>query len=130
MLKLFPNQGEWRPKERKMKKWILAMAMLALSATLARADWKTVAEIAATDKSEARELAVNRTIRTVQIECTEGSVIVMTLWVREGAAKTEIRVARQFNKGDKQDFDLSYDRNVTGFRISDKGPGKYKVHAK
>ena len=54
MLKLFPNQGEWRPKERKMKKWILAMAMLALSATLARADWKTVAEIAATDKSEAR----------------------------------------------------------------------------
>ena len=113
-----------------MKKWILALALVVLGATMAQADRKTISEITATDKSEARELAVNRTIRTVQIECTEGSVIVNTLWVREGGAKTEIRVARKFNKGDKQDFDLSYDRNVTGFRISDKGPGKYKVHAK
>ena len=113
-----------------MKKWILAAAVLAAGATMALADWKTVAEVAATDKSEARELAVNRTIRTVQIECTEGSVIVMTLWVREGGAKTEIPVARQFNKGDKQNFDLGQDRNATGFRISDKGPGKYKIHAK
>lgn len=106
------------------------MVVLTLGATLAQAGWKTVDRITATGKTEARELAVNRTIRTVQIECTEGSVIVMTLWVREGAAKTEIRVARQFNKGDKQDYDLGSDRNVTGFRISDKGPGKYKVHAK
>ena len=113
-----------------MKKWILAWALVAMSATMALADWKTVAEIAATDKSEARELAVHRTIRTVQIECTEGSVIVMTLWVREGGAKTEIRVARQFAKGEKQDVDLSYARNVTGFRISDKGPGKYVIRAK
>ena len=116
--------------EKTMNKWLVVLAMLVLGATSALADWKTVAEITATDKGEARELAVNRTIRTVQIECTEGSVIVNTLWVREGGAKTEIRVARLFNKGDKQDFDLSYDRNVTGFRISDKGPGKYKVHAK
>ena len=113
-----------------MKKWWAALAALALSATAAWADWQTVAEVTATEKTEARELAVNRTIRTVQLQCTEGSVIVMTLWVREGGAKTEIRVARQFNKGDKQDFDLGQDRNATGFRISDKGPGKYKVHAK
>ena len=113
-----------------MKKWILALAMVVLGATMAQADWKTISEITATDKSEARELAVNRTIRTVQIECTEGSVIVMTLWVREGGAKTEIRVARQFNQGDKQDFDLGQNRNATGFRISDKGPGKYKVHVR
>ena len=113
-----------------MKKWWAALAALALSATAAWADWQTVAEVSATEKTEARELAVNRTIRTVQIECTEGSVIVMTLWVREGGAKTEIRVARQFNQGDKQDFDLGQDRNATGFRISDKGPGKYKVHVR
>ena len=113
-----------------MKKWILALALVVLGATMAQAGWKTISEITATDKSEARELAVNRTIRTVQIECTEGSVIVMTLWVREGGAKTEIRVARQFSKGDKQDFDLGQDRNATGFRISDKGPGKYKIHVR
>ena len=113
-----------------MKKWMAMAALLALGATTALADWHPVADVTATDKSEARELAVNRTIRTVQIECTEGSVIVMTLWVREGGAKTEIRVARQFNQGDKQDFDLGQDRNATGFRISDKGPGKYKVHVR
>ena len=113
-----------------MKKWWAALAALALSATAAWADWQTVAEVSATEKTEARELAVNRTIRTVQLQCTEGSVIVMTLWVREGGAKTEIRVARQFAKGEKQDVDLSHARNVTGFRISDKGPGKYVIRAK
>ena len=44
--------------------------------------------------------------------------------------QTEIRVARQFAKGEKQDVDLSHVRNVTGFRISDKGPGKYVIRAK
>ena len=113
-----------------MKKWWAALAALALSATAAWADWQTVAEVSATEKTEARELAVNRTIRTVQIECTEGSVIVNTLWIREGGAKTEIRVAKRFSQGEKQDIDLSYDRNVTGLRISNQGPGKFKVHAK
>ena len=113
-----------------MKKWILALVVMVWGATAAFADWKTVAEVTAGKKAEATELAVNRTIRTVQIECTEGSVIVNALWVREGGAKTEIRVARRFNQGEKQDIDLGYDRNVTGFRISNQGPGKFKVHAK
>ena len=110
-----------------MKKWWAALAALALSATAAWADWQTVAEVTATEKTEARELAVNRTIRTVQIECTEGSVIVMTLWVREGAAKTEYRVARQLAEGEKFDVELGQVRNATAFRISDKGPGRYKI---
>ena len=113
-----------------MKKWILGLTVLALAAMAAWADWEKVAEVTATAKSEARELALNRTIRTVQIHCIEGSVIVMTMWVREGPAKNEIRVARAFNAGDKQDIDLGHDRAVTGFRISDKGPGKYRVYAK
>ena len=116
--------------ENKMKKWILAMAMLALGAATALAgDWKTVVDVVATDKAEARELTVNRTIHAVRIACIEGSVIVNTLWVREGAAKSEIRVARKFNKGDMQEFDLGGEKNVTGFRISDKGPGTYKITA-
>ena len=110
-----------------MKKWILALAMVAMSATMAQAGWKTISEIAATDKSEARELAVNRTIRTVQFEGLEGTVIVTTLWVREGAAKTEYRVARQLAAGEKFDVDLGQVRNATAFRISDKGPGRYKI---
>ena len=112
-----------------MKKW-LWMAVLAMAAAGAWADWKTVAEVPVGAQAQATELAVNRTIRTVQIECTDGAVLVNTLWIREGAAKTEIRVARRFNKGEKQDIDLGYDRTVTGFRISNQGPGKFKVHAK
>ena len=110
-----------------MKKWILALAMVAMSATMAQAGWKTISEIAATDKSEAREITVNRSIQKVRFECKEGSVIVMTMWVREGAAKTEYRVARQLAPGEKYDVELGQTRNATAFRISDKGPGRYKI---
>lgn len=113
-----------------MKKWAAMAAMLALGATTALAgDWHVVADITATDKSEAREIPVNRSIRTVRFESAskDGAVIVMTMWVREGAEKTEYRVARQLAPGEKFDVDLGQVRNATGFRISDKGPGRYKI---
>ena len=111
-----------------MKKWILVLAVLVAGSMSASAGWKTVAEVTA--GGDAKELAVNRTIRTVQIECTEGSVIVNTVVIREGAAKDPITVARRFSQGEKQDLDLGRDRTVTGLRISDGGKGRYKVHAK
>jgi hypothetical protein len=113
-----------------MKKYVLAMVMVALGVPLALADWQTVSEVTAGSKAAATELAVSRTIRTVQIECTEGAVLVNTLCIYEGGAKTEIRVTRRFNTGEKQDIDLGYDRTVTGFRISNQGPGKFKINAK
>ena len=116
--------------EKTMKTCWLALVLTVLCATAAFAEWGTVAEVVAGSQAEATELAVNRYIRTVEIECTSGSVLINTLWVREGAAKTEIRVARRFNAGEKQDIDLGTNRNVTGFRISNQGPGKFKVHAK
>jgi hypothetical protein len=109
-------------------KWILVLALVALSATVALADWGTVAEVTA--GGEAKELAVNRNIRIVQIECTEGTVIVNTVVIREGASKSPITVARAFTQGQKQDIDLGSERQVTGLRISDGGKGKYKIHAK
>ena len=109
-------------------KWMVVVATMVLGATVALAGWGTVAEVTA--GGEAKELAVNRNIRTVQIECTEGTIIVNTLWVREGAAKSPITVARAFKKGEKQDIDLGSARQVTGFRISDGGQGRYKIHAK
>ena len=119
-----------RKMEQQMKKWMLAVAVMMAGATVALAGWGTVAEVTAGSKGDAVELAVNRAIRTVQIECTEGSVIVNTVVIREGGAKTPITVARRFNKGEKQDIDLGSVRNVTGLRISNQGPGKFKVHAK
>jgi hypothetical protein len=110
-----------------MKKYLLALAMAATCATAAWADWGTVAVLTA--GGDAKEVAVNRAIRTVQIECTEGSVIVNMIWVREDVAKTPIKVARLFNKGEKQNIDLGSARLVTGLRISDGGKGKYKIQA-
>lgn len=110
-----------------MKKWLAMAAMLVLGTTTVLADWHVVADVTATDKSEAREIAVNRAIQTVRFECKSGSVIVMTMWVREGAAKTEYRVARQLAPGEKYDVELGQMRNATAFRISDKGPGRYKI---
>lgn len=120
--------GTGRRKERSMKKLAMALAILLAGSTAAMAGWKTIGEY--TSGGDAKELAVNRTIRTVQIECTDGSVIVNTVVVREGAAKDPITVARRFNKGEKQDLDLGHDRNATGLRISDGGKGRYKVHVK
>ena len=63
----------------------------------------------------------------LNVEMKDGAVIVMTMWVREGAEKTEYRVARQLAPGEKFDVELGQTRNATGFRISDKGPGRYKI---
>ena len=111
-----------------MKKWMLVAAMAAISATVALADWSTVAEVTA--GGEAKELVVNRNIRVVQIECTEGTVIVNTVVIREGTSKNPVSVARAFTQGQKQDIDLGSERQVTGLRISDGGQGKHKIHAK
>lgn len=114
-----------------MKKWLAMAAVLVLGATTGWAgDWHLVTDVAATDKSEAREIAVNRAIQKVRFECKSGSVIVMTMWVREGADKTEYRVARQLAAGEKYDVELGQTRNATAFRISDKGPGQYKIRVR
>lgn len=116
-----------------MKRWILALVILALSATAAFCDskkdnWQLLAE--QTTGGDAKELVVNRMIRAVQIECSEGSVIVNTVVIREGGSKNPITVARRFNQGEKQDIDLGSVRMVTGLRISDGGRGKYKINTK
>ena len=113
-----------------MKNWMLALALAtavcpAAFGQLQKVEWQLVADVTA--GGDAKELAVNRPVRVVQIECTEGTVIVNTVWVREGGAKTPITVARRFNQGEKQDIDLGNARQVTGFRISDGGKGKYKI---
>lgn len=109
-------------------KWIPVLVLVAWSATVALADWGTVAEVTA--GGDAKELVVNRNIRVVQIECTEGTVIVNTVVIREGTSKKPISVARAFTQGQKQDIDLGSPRQVTGVRISDGGKGKYKINAK
>ena len=116
-----------------MKKWAWTVLVLVLGVTVAMGGkkkdrWEALAELS--PGKEAKEVAVNRTIRAVQIECLEGSVIVNTLVVREGGAKEALTVGRRFNAGDRQDLDLGRERNVTGLRISDGGRGRYRVSTK
>jgi hypothetical protein len=109
-----------------MKTYWVALALAALCATTARAGWETVAEVTA--GGAAKELAVDRALRTVQIECTEGTVIVNTVTIREGEAKNPVSVGKAFAKGETRNIDLGYERPVTGLRISDGGQGRYKVN--
>jgi len=89
------------------------------------AGWQVVSDVTA--GGGAKELAVNRSIRLVRIECTSGAVIINTVVIREGGVKTPITVARKLNTGEKWEHDLGGAHQVTGLRISDSGKGTYKV---
>ncbi len=114
-----------------MKAWWLAVALMmgAVSSAVAD-DWHTVTELTAGAKTEASEIGVGRDVRQIQLECREGSVVINTLWVRAREGKREIRVARLFNKGDKQQFDLGSAQAVASFRISHRGPGVCRILVK
>lgn len=118
--------------EQQMKKWIVAIVVLLLGLSVSFADkknsWTTIATLVA--GGDAKEVVVNRSVRMVQIECTQGIVIVNTVVVREGAGKNPITVARRFNAGESQDLDLGQARMVTGLRISDSGRGQYRINVK
>ena len=110
--------------------WLAVWLMIGGAASAMAADWHTVAEITASAKTEASEIGVGRDVREIQIECREGAVVINTLWVRGGGGKREIRVARLFNKGEKQQFDLGGSQTVASFRISNRGPGVFRVLVK
>ena len=107
---------------------ILLVAVLPAAARKHKDNWQTLADLR--PGKDAAEVAVNRTVRAIRIDCLEGPVIINTLVVREGAAKNPITVGRRFNAGESQDIDLGYNRNVTGLRISAGGRGTYRLSTK
>lgn len=111
----------------KFKLWTLSLAAFAAAAAAASAgDWHRVGDY--TTGGGAKEMSANyQNVRTVQIQCLDGGVNIQTLWVRNGGQKQEIRIARSFTKGEKYNIDLG-GRDITGFRVSDSGNGRYRVH--
>ena len=107
----------------------LAGALALASASIAAAgSWETVAQLS--PGGDAKEVRANiDAADAVAIECTDGSIIVNTLWVRSGGSKRQIRVARRFNKGERAEFSLG-GGSITGFRISDGGRGSYRILVK
>ena len=72
----------------------------------------------------------SRPIRKVRIVATSGSVIVNTVVVREGGAKTPHTLAVRLAAGESREIDLGSARRVTGLRISDGGKGTYEIQVR
>lgn len=110
---------------------VLAIGFLVLGPGAQEAEagkWRRVASLSA--GGGAKEVAINRNVQRFRIVCTEGSVIINTVVVREGAKTTSITIGQRLNKDDKREFSIPAKANVTGLRISDAGRGQYVVHVR
>lgn len=90
--------------------------------------WTRVGEYAS--GTSAKEVGVGREISRVRITCTEGSVIINTVVIRQGGQTTPVRVARRLATGESHEITVGNKVNVTGLRISDDGRGRYRVEVR
>lgn len=112
-------------KQLKTILWTAAAICAAAGAAWA-GDWHRVGDF--TPSREAKEIGANyQNVRRVEIQCLDGNPIVQTMWVRNGGQKEEHRVAHGFTKGEKYTIELG-GRDITGFRVSDGGNGRYRIH--
>lgn len=76
----------------------------------------------------AKEVSIGGNRTKVSIEFISGTTSVNSIVLRSGGRKTPITVVTRFNQGQRYDFDIG--RDVTGFRISCSGNGRFRVFAK
>lgn len=69
----------------------------------------------------------SKPIKTVRVVCTSGSVVINTMVVREGAAKTQIPVSVRLSPGQSQEIPLGGHRAATGLRFGTSGGGTFSV---
>jgi hypothetical protein len=108
--------------------WMLAVLMWVTGASMADKAGVKVGEFQA--GGDAKEMAVNQQVSKVIIKCTDGSVIINTVVVRDGGNKTPHSVGARLNKGDTQQISVGDKVNCSGLRISDAGTGTYVVRVK
>ena len=106
------------------------MMMLATSAARAESkNWHDLGEYNV-DGKDAIEVQVNRpSVTLIRIVCTEGSVIINTLVVREGGNKTPHSMGKRIEKDGYEVLEIG-ETKATGFRISHDGRGRYKVQVR
>ena len=106
------------------------LVMSASSQAIAeRKNWHEVGSYSV-DGKDAIEVAVDRpSVTLIRIVCTEGSVIINTLVVREGGAKDAHTVGKRIEKDGYEIIEIG-ESKATGFRISHDGRGKYKVQVR
>ena len=103
----------------------LVAAVVMSAATVQAGEWRKKAELTA--GGDGKEVAVGVNIKDVMIRCMEGSVVINTIWERNGGQKTQHKVTRTLNKGEDHILKLGESRMVTGLRIGDGGKGTYRV---
>lgn len=113
-----------------MKSWlamtVVGLTLLSFAGTAqAKEKWHRVADLKA--GGDAKEVAVNRQISTVLIRCTEGTVIINTIVIRDGGNKAPFPVTARINQGEDKTIEVGNERNCSGIRISDDGKGSYVV---
>lgn len=69
----------------------------------------------------------SKSVKTVRLVATSGTFSVNSLVLREGSAKTPIKVLRRLSAGESADIDLGGPHQATGFRISTNGKGEFDV---
>lgn len=117
--------------KRRMKAWAMAavaIAVLFLTVSAQAGDWRKKADLFS--GGGGKEVTVDANIKAVKIRCLDGSVIINTIWVREGGRKTQHKVTRRLEKGEEHILHLDTTRYVTGLRIGDDARGKYRVWVK
>ncbi len=90
-----------------------------------RHDWRQVARITV-QRGNAREIRTQQRASRLLIECSDGSVIVNTVVVREGGRKHTYTIGQRLHKGDRREISFG-SMNVTGIRISEDGRGTYRL---
>lgn len=111
---------------------LMAVVALSLAPMSASAESKTWHDVGSfnVSKSEAVELSINRpSVTLIRIVCTEGSVIINTVVVREGANKTPHTIGKRIEK-DNYELIRMEETKATGLRISHDGRGSYKVQVR
>ena len=90
--------------------------------------WTVIADLTA--GGGAKEVKEECRASTCLITCTDGSIIINTVVLRQGGKKTPFTVTSRLKKGESKEITIGDDVNVTGFRISDTGRGRYTVSLK
>jgi len=106
-------------------KQLAVFSALICFPALVMGGWTRVGEAQA--GGDAKEFGTSGRADTVRILCREGIVVINTLVVREGGQHEPFRVTRRLNAGESVEIPLGRLRDVTGFRISDSGRGRYEV---
>lgn len=105
---------------------VLTFGFLTGGTLLADQKWIPAGEFKA--GGDGKLAAYNGPVSACRIVCTEGSIIVNTFIVIEGAKKSPISVGVRIPAGSSHTIPLpGAPRNVTGFRISDNARGRYRL---